>query len=97
MADMGFDTIKVRGATMIWDEVVPDMYTGTAAISKGTVFFINTNFYKLVIDTETDIITTPLKRQAEYKPCELLETPNVEPRAISIQAYADDYEYRLAA
>lgn len=59
MADMGFDNVKLRGATCIWDELVPDVYTGTAAITKGTVFGINTNFYKLCIDSETDIITTP--------------------------------------
>ena len=59
MADMGFDTIKLRGATCIWDEVVPDIYTGTAAITVGTAFFINTEFYGLMIDSETDIITTP--------------------------------------
>jgi len=59
MADMGFDTIKVRGATMIWDEKVPDIHAGTTTITNGTVFFVNTNFYKLVIDSETDIITTP--------------------------------------
>jgi hypothetical protein len=59
MADMGFDNVKLRGATVIWDEVVPDIYTGTAAITKGTAFFLNTNFYNLVIDSETDIITTP--------------------------------------
>lgn len=59
MADMGFDNIKLRGATCLWDEVVPDLYTGTAAITKGTCFGINTNFYKLCIDSETDIVTTP--------------------------------------
>lgn len=59
MADLGFDTIKLRGATVIWDEVVPDIYTGTAAITKGTAFFINTNFYNIFYDSETDIITTP--------------------------------------
>lgn len=59
MADMGFDTVKVRGATMIWDEKVPDIHNGTAAVSVGTVFGLNTNFYNLVIDSETDIITTP--------------------------------------
>lgn len=59
MADMGFDTIKLRGATMIWDEVVPDIYTGTAAITLGTAFFLNTNFYELFIDSQTDIVTTP--------------------------------------
>jgi hypothetical protein len=59
MADMGFDTIKLRGATCIWDEIVPDIETGTAAITKGTAFFLNTNFYKLIIDSQTDIVTTP--------------------------------------
>lgn len=59
MADMGFDTIKLRGATLIWDEVVPDVFTGTSAITVGTIFLINTNFYELYIDSETDIVTTP--------------------------------------
>jgi len=59
MADMGFDNIKIKGATAIWDEVVPDIYTGTAAITVGSAFFINTNFYNLFIDSETDIVTTP--------------------------------------
>lgn len=59
MADMGFDTIKVRGATFIWDEVVPDIDTGTTGITLGTIFYLNTKHYKLVIDSETDIVTTP--------------------------------------
>jgi hypothetical protein len=59
LADMGFDNIKLRGATCIWDEVVPDIDTGTAAITLGTAFFLNTEFYKLIIDSETDIVTTP--------------------------------------
>lgn len=59
MADMGFDNIKLRGATMIWDEVVPDIYTGTAALTYGTAFFLNTNFYNIFYDSETDIITSP--------------------------------------
>jgi hypothetical protein len=59
LADMGFDNIKLRGATAIWDEVIPDINNGTAAITDGTVFFLNTNFYKLIIDSETDVITTP--------------------------------------
>ena len=59
MADMGFDNIKLRGATILWDEVVPDIDNGTAAVTAGTVFLLNTNFYTLVIDSETDIVTTP--------------------------------------
>lgn len=59
MADLGFDTVKLRGATMLWDESVPDIDSGTVAMTKGTAFFINTKFYHLVIDSQTDIVTTP--------------------------------------
>jgi hypothetical protein len=63
MADMGFDNIKLRGATIIWDEQVPEMDEGTAmpdaSTPTGCAFFINTKFYNLVIDSQTDIVTTP--------------------------------------
>lgn len=59
LASMGFDNIKLKGATMIWDELVPDIDNGTTAITSGTAFFINTQFYKLVIDSQTDFVTTP--------------------------------------
>jgi hypothetical protein len=59
LATMGFTNIKLKGATMIWDELVPDLYTGTTALTVGTAFFLNTKFYKLIIDKETDFVTTP--------------------------------------
>ena len=62
MADMGFDTIKLRGATLIWDELVPSIDTGDvagAANFVGTAFLLNTRFYRLIIDSQTDIVTTP--------------------------------------
>ena len=62
LADLGFDNIKLRGATCIWDELVPGIDTGDvagAANFTGTAFFLNTNFYKLIIDSQTDIVTTP--------------------------------------
>jgi hypothetical protein len=59
LADLGFDTIKLRGATIIWDEVIPDIDNGTTAVTAGTIFLLNTRFYKLVIDSETDIVVTP--------------------------------------
>ena len=62
LADLGFDNIKLRGATCIWDELVPGIDTGDvagAANFTGTAFFLNTNFYKLIIDAQTDIVTTP--------------------------------------
>lgn len=59
LTTMGFTNVKLKGATMIWDELVPDLYTGTTALAVGTAFFINTGFYKLVIDKNSDFITTP--------------------------------------
>jgi len=61
LADMGFDNIKLRGATCVWDEQVPSIDDGLAAASAtdGTAFFLNTNFYKLIIDSQTDVVTTP--------------------------------------
>ncbi len=60
LADMGFDNIKLRGATCVWDEVVPDIDNGdTDTSDDGTAFFLNTNFFRLIIDSETDVITTP--------------------------------------
>jgi hypothetical protein len=59
LAEMGFDTVRLKGAEMVWDELVPDVFTGTAAITVGTAFMLNTKFYKLVIDSETDFVTTP--------------------------------------
>jgi len=59
LADMGFDNIKLRGATCIWDEQVPDIDNGTAAVTSGTCFMINSKFYNIICDADTDIITTP--------------------------------------
>lgn len=64
MADMGFETLKLKGATCIWDELVPDINNGDTDLSDdsntdGTVFMLNTDFYKLVIDSQTDMVTTP--------------------------------------
>ena len=62
MADMGFDTIKLKGATWVWDERVPDIYNGTAAQTTDSIFMLNTKYYKLYIDAETDFVTTPFVR-----------------------------------
>ena len=59
MADMGFDTIKLRGATCVWDEQVPDLDSGTSAITTGNAIMLNSKFYSLVIDSQTDVVTTP--------------------------------------
>ena len=59
LADLGFSNVKCRGAVVLWDELIPDIYTGTAAITVGTAFYLNTRFLKLIIDKQTDFVTTP--------------------------------------
>jgi hypothetical protein len=62
LADLGFDNIKLRGATCVWDELVPGIDTGDipdASNFTGSAFMLNTNFYKVIIDAETDVVTTP--------------------------------------
>eukprot|EP00914_Ancora_sagittata_P021145 GHVO01041572.1.p1 GENE.GHVO01041572.1~~GHVO01041572.1.p1 ORF type:complete len:372 (+),score=28.98 GHVO01041572.1:141-1118(+) len=63
MADQGFDNIKLRGATCIWDEQVPDMTEGLreddASTYQGSAFFLNTDFYNIIYDSQTGIVTTP--------------------------------------
>lgn len=62
LVSMGFDNVKLKGATMIWDELVPDVDAALlsgAANYAGTAFFLNTKFFKLVIDKQTDFVTTP--------------------------------------
>lgn len=67
MADMGFESLKLLGSTMIWDERVPNMDEGIAAEDsaystnnkQGTAFAINTRYTKLYVDKQTEFITTP--------------------------------------
>lgn len=59
MGELGFDSVRLGRAEVIWDEVVPDIDSGTTSLTTGSAFFINTEFYKLVIDSETDIVVTP--------------------------------------
>jgi hypothetical protein len=59
IAELGFDNIKLKGGVCVWDELVPDMHSGTTSLTYGSVFMINSKFYKLVIDDQTDFITTP--------------------------------------
>ena len=62
------DLLKFRGATFIWDEVVPDTETnaeivdaiGTHTVS--SVFMINSEAMEIVVDQATDWISTPMVR-----------------------------------
>jgi len=61
----GEDMLKFRGATFIWDEVVPDTETthevvdNTGSLSAGSIFFINSESMEYIVDSQTDFIVTP--------------------------------------
>lgn len=94
LAQMGFDNVKLKGATVIWDELVPDMYSGTAALTYGTAFFLNTKYYQLVIDRETDFVTTPFldNEQQTARSAKILFMGN----AVSVNQRKNGVLYRIS-
>ena len=72
IADLGFEVLKLKGATVAWDEVIPDAtngnkfdldatFDGGSNPATGTAYFINTKFLEFVIDSETEFETTDFK------------------------------------
>ena len=60
---LGYDNFKLKGAAVMWDEMVPDINTpaneDTGTKTTSTLFFLNTEFLRWVVDSETDFIVTP--------------------------------------
>ncbi len=67
----GSDGLKFRGATIVWDEVMPDPetpYNPVDAIgtqSASGAYFINTDTIEFITDSETDFITTDFVRPTD--------------------------------
>ena len=61
----GSDALKFRGAAMVWDEVVPDPETNAEVVSAvgtmtvSTMYMINAEAWDYIVDSQTDMITTP--------------------------------------
>ena len=66
----GAENLKIKGAVMIWDELVPDVKTnavvdsdglGTAlgTFTKGTVFFINSKFVEVIVAKDANYSMSP--------------------------------------
>jgi hypothetical protein len=68
MADMGFDNLRLKGSLFYWDERVPDWENSEhptvdgGSPTKSSVVYLNTKFLELVVDSQTDFITTPFVR-----------------------------------
>ena len=64
----GSEAMKFRGATVMWDEIVPDVETNADLVDSvgtftaGTMLFINSESLNYVVDSQTDFITSPFVR-----------------------------------
>ena len=64
----GTEALKFRGAAFVWDEVVPDVETNAevvdaiGTITVSNIFFLNSETWEFIRDSETDFITTPMVR-----------------------------------
>lgn len=62
---IGDDYIKYRNAWVTWDEFVPDVYTPNLdpdVSGLGTMFFINSEWFSLVVDTDSHFVTSPFRQ-----------------------------------
>ena len=64
----GSEALKFRAAVYVWDEVVPDPDTNSdvvdaiGTLSNSTEYFLNTETWRYIVDSQTDFITTPFVR-----------------------------------
>ena len=62
--NLPFTNYKFMDATVVWDEDIPDVAANsgagalTAETTKGTAYFINTDFFKIIYEFETNFVWT---------------------------------------
>lgn len=62
VADIPFDNVGFYGRPVTWDEFVPDAYNGTAAITNGSWYMLNTQFWGVKVDKYTNFAPTPFQK-----------------------------------
>lgn len=60
-ADIPFENLKFRGATIMWDEYVPDVYNNTVAITNGSLFMLNSKFLQIKAHRATNFSVTDFR------------------------------------
>lgn len=59
VADIPFDNVAFYGKPVTWDEFMPDFYSGTVTQTKGSWLMLNTKFWGIRVDKETNFSPTP--------------------------------------
>lgn len=58
-----FENLLFHKAHVVYDQFVPDVYTGVASTATyGTAFFINTQFLEMAVESETNFDMTPFAK-----------------------------------
>jgi hypothetical protein len=59
VGDYPFPNIKYNGMTIVWDEYMPDVFTGVANTDTyGTLYMLNPDTFRMVAESETDFTMT---------------------------------------
>ena len=58
VADIPFDNVAFYGQPVTWDEFMPDFYSGTVTQTYGSWLMLNTKFWGIRVDAETNFATT---------------------------------------
>jgi len=68
MANLGFETLALKGAEAMWDQITPGTTANGAAYALASstpaeecVFFLNTDYISLVVDSQTDLVNRPFR------------------------------------
>lgn len=67
-ANYPFENFKFFDAKVVWDEDIPDVAANsgagalTAETTKGTAFFINPQFFKIIYEEETNFVATEFQK-----------------------------------
>jgi hypothetical protein len=61
VADIPFDNVSFHGKPATWDEFMPDWKNGTVTQTTGTWLMLNTQFWGVRVDKETNFTTTPFR------------------------------------
>jgi hypothetical protein len=59
VADIPFDNVGFYGKPVTWDEYVADAVNSTVTITKGSWWMLNTQFFGMRVDSETNFAPTP--------------------------------------
>lgn len=58
-----FDNLRFRNARVVWDQFVPDVYTGVEATTTyGTAWFLNTKFFDVTVEEDTNFSRTEFQK-----------------------------------